>query len=76
MTIGPRQLQALKLLAKNEKPGREPLTRSELGTRLGITKVSAHLLVVKLEAAGLVQRTPGAWRNVLVTQRGYAYLGL
>lgn len=49
--------------------GKSP-TRTELGKRLGITKVSAHLLVDRLESAGLVVTHPGVWRNIEVTDAG------
>jgi Mn-dependent DtxR family transcriptional regulator len=49
--------------------GKSP-TRSELGRRLGITKVSAHQLVAKLERAGMVVTHPGVWRNIEVTAEG------
>jgi DNA-binding MarR family transcriptional regulator len=66
-----RQFTALKHLAKNENQGYAPLSRSELGARMGITRVSAHLLINKLEKAGFVTRVPGTWRNVYLTQAGW-----
>lgn len=64
--LGPRQRAALRYIASRK----ESPTRSEIGRRLGITAVSAHLLVDKLIAAGLVQRIPGGWRNLGVTDAG------
>lgn len=68
--IGPRQLKALKTLHSNECRGHAPLTRTELGARMGITKVSAHLLINKLEAAGMVTRVTSGHRNVFMTDAG------
>lgn len=70
MKPGPRQLKALKTLNSNERRGHAPLTRTELGARMGITKVSAHLLINKLEVAGLVTRVTGGHRNVFMTDAG------
>lgn len=49
--------------------GKSP-TRTEVGRALGISKVSAHLLIDKLERAGLVVTHPGVWRNIEVTDAG------
>lgn len=62
---GARQAQALKVIRQHWQRRGESLTRSELGRALGITKVSAHLLVVKLARDGFVVVTPGGWRNVV-----------
>ena len=68
--LGARQLAALRYVAKRKTSP----TRSEIGRHLGISRVSAHLLVDKLIAAQLVYRTPGSWRNIYVTERGFATL--
>jgi DNA-binding MarR family transcriptional regulator len=69
--IGPRQRAALRYLAGRKTSP----TRSEIGRHLGITKVSAHLLVDKLIDGQLVARIPGGWRNLYVTKTGYGVLG-
>lgn len=45
---------------------------SELGTRMGIDRVSAHLLVKKLQADGLVATSGNGWRNLRITATGQA----
>lgn len=69
--LGPRQLAVLRYLAqcKEDTP-----SRSEIGRHLGVTRVSAHLLVDKLLDAGLVSRVPGVWRNLYVTKLGQQIL--
>jgi SOS-response transcriptional repressor LexA len=63
--IGPRQREALAAIQSHWRAYGEAPTREELGRALGgITKVSAHLLVRKLQAAGLVTVAPGMRRNV------------
>ena len=65
--VGPRQRAALRYLAGRKTSP----TRSEIGRHLGITRVSAHLLVDKLISARLVGRFHGAgWRNLYVTGAG------
>jgi DNA-binding MarR family transcriptional regulator len=63
--LPPRQYDCLQAIAKHWRAYGEGPTRSELGRALGITKVSAHLLVEKLHAAGLVIRQRGAHRGVM-----------
>ena len=67
----PRQFRCLKIIrnvcAKNERP-----TRSYLGSMLGISRVSAHLLVQKLKLHGYVFIIPGGWGNVAPTEKGWA----
>lgn len=58
-----RQTEALRAIRAHIRAHRQPPTREELGHALGITKVSAHLLIEKLEASGRVTRGHG-WRNV------------
>jgi Mn-dependent DtxR family transcriptional regulator len=72
--LGERQCTALKLLAAAQKRN-DTLTRAELGRLMGISRVSAHLLVDKLEAAGMVLRAYVGWRNVHVTEAGMAQVG-
>ncbi len=64
--LGPRQHKALRYYARRKTPP----TCTELGKHLGITKVSAHLLVRKLRAQGLVERVGPGWRNTVITQSG------
>lgn len=45
-------------------------SRSELGSALDCTKVSAHLLLKKLEAKNLVKIRPKEHRAVYVTKAG------
>jgi hypothetical protein len=52
----------------------EAPTRTELGCRLGITGVSAHLLVRRLQAKGLANVCPRVHRNVELTDVGQAAL--
>ena len=62
----PRQEQALAAIRDWWAAYGESPTRTELGRALGITKVSAHLLVRSLERAGKVIVHPGIWRNIEV----------
>ena len=61
---GPRQADALEAIAAHWRAYGQAPTRTEIGRALGICKVSAHLLVKKLAADGLVVIEPGSWRNV------------
>lgn len=51
---GPRQQQALAAIAGHWRAFGEAPTRAELGRAMGISAVSAHLLVQKLARDGLV----------------------
>lgn len=62
--VGGRQLDALNAIRAHWRSYGEAPTRTELGKALGVTKVSAHLLVRRLQRAGLVVVTPGMHRNV------------
>lgn len=68
----PRQAECLRQVASAIKAFDESPTLSELGRRMGISKVSAHLLLRKLEAEGLVSTTDSGWRNVRITPLGAA----
>ena len=61
-----RQLDALRAIQSHWQAFGEAPTRSELGRALGITKVSAHLLVQSLVRRGLVVVAPNTHRNVEV----------
>lgn len=61
-----RQAECLRAIRRHWRAYQCSPTRAELGRELGITKVSAHLLVTKLEAAGHVVTLPGGWRNIVV----------
>jgi len=63
---GARQKAALQAIAQHWRAHGEAPTREELGRALGITKVSAHLLVHKLHRDGLVVVAPRAHRGVEV----------
>jgi DNA-binding MarR family transcriptional regulator len=65
--IGPRQLAALRYIARRKTTP----SRFEIGRHLGISKVSAHLLVQKLIDARMVARTGPGWRNICVTDAGF-----
>lgn len=65
----PRQQDCLAAIRAWWANFHESPTRAELGRALGINKVSAHLLVTKLEAAGHVTTHPGMWRNIEVMCR-------
>lgn len=65
-----RQYECLTLIRTACRTGQPP-TRSELGAAMGITKVSAHLLVNKLREKGFVVLTHTGWRNVEPTQSGW-----
>jgi len=43
------------------------LSVTELGRRVGLSQPAAARMVDSLQAAGLVQRRPGSWREVRVT---------
>ncbi len=60
----PRQRQCLDAIRAHWRAFGEAPTRAELGRALGITAVSAHLLVKKLAAAGHVVLAPRVHRNV------------
>jgi DNA-binding MarR family transcriptional regulator len=62
--LPPRQYDCLQAIASHWRAYNEGPTRSELGKALGITKVSAHLLVDKLCAQGLVTRERGVHRGL------------
>lgn len=61
---GARQRPALRAIGAHWKAHGEAPTRAELGRALGITAVSAHLLVHKLHRDGLVVLVPRAHRGV------------
>ena len=63
---GPRQYDALKAIKNHWDAFYESPTRSELGRALGISTVSAHLLVKKLARDGLVTVEPKLARGVEV----------
>lgn len=62
-----RALTALEAIAAHWRAYGEAPTRAELGRALGITAVSAHLLVHKLARDGLVVVVPRLHRGVEVT---------
>ncbi len=69
--VGPaslRQAQALGVIRSYWRAFKQSPTRAELGEALGISKVSAHLLVKKLARDGLVTIQPGQHRNVMLTK--------
>lgn len=68
----PTQANCLRAIAGHWRAFNESPTRTELGIVLGITKVSAHLTVRRLERDGLVVTHPGKWRNIELTQAGAA----
>ena len=63
---GARQAAALRAIRQHWNAYGESPTRTELGKVLGITPVSAHLLVGKLARDGLVVVAPRKHRNVEV----------
>lgn len=63
---GPRQRAALQAIQAHWRAYGEAPTRAELGQALGISKVSAHLLVSKLRRDGLVVVAPRLHRGVEV----------
>jgi DNA-binding IclR family transcriptional regulator len=69
--VGRRQAAALRYIARRKTPP----TRSEIGRHLGITRVSAHLLVDKLVSAQLLARDGLGWRNLRVTESGRTMVG-
>lgn len=66
-----RQFECLSAIRAHLRAYQESPTRSELGRKLGITRISAHLLVKKLQAQGLVSIVGAGWRNVQLTERGW-----
>lgn len=68
----PTQTTTLQAIASHYSAFGESPTRTELGRTLGITKVSAHLTVRRLERDGLVVTHPGKWRNIELTAAGSA----
>ena len=68
----PTQSNCLRAIAGHWRAFSESPTRAELGIVLGITKVSAHLTVRRLERDGLVVTHPGKWRNIELTAAGSA----
>jgi DNA-binding transcriptional regulator LsrR (DeoR family) len=69
-TPPPRQAEALRYVRDYMKHFGEAPTREEIGHRLGITRVSAHLLVVKLRDAGYVAVWPRRHRGLRLTLKG------
>lgn len=71
-TVDPlRQVECLKFLRTWFRRRNRPPTREELGAHLGVTKVSAHLLLKKLEAGGFVTCQPsGVPHNLKLTKKG------
>lgn len=65
-TDNKRQDACLRAIAAHWRAFGESPTREELGRALGITKVSAHLLCVKLERKGLIHRVPRIHRGLEV----------
>ena len=63
---GHRQQAALQAISAHWRAFGEAPTRVELGRALGITAVSAHMLVQKLARAGLVVVAPRMHRGVAV----------
>lgn len=63
---GYRQHAALQAISAHWHAFGEAPTRVELGRALGITAVSAHMLVHKLARAGLVVVSPRMHRGVAV----------
>lgn len=63
---GPRQLAALAAIKSHWKHYSEAPTQSEVGRALGVSKVSAHLLIQKLARDGLVVVHPKLARGVEV----------
>lgn len=64
-----RQQELLRYLVKRDAKN-DPPTRSEMGRHLGISAVSAHLLLKALERRGYVRIYPGVQRGLHVTARG------
>ncbi len=60
----PRQQQALDAIRAHWRAYSESPTRAELGRALGITAVSAHLLVRGLQRAGRVVVAPRVHRGI------------
>ena len=63
---GPRQRAALQAISEHWRAFGESPTRVELGRALGISAVSAHLLVGKLSRDGLVVVSPKLHRSIEV----------
>lgn len=61
---GARQAEALRIICNHWRAFGQAPTRAELGRAMGISKVSAHMLVGKLVRDKLLVREPGTWRNV------------
>lgn len=66
----PTQSQCLRAIAAHWRAYGESPTRTELGRALGCGKVSAHQMLERLHAQGLVHIEPRKWRNVELTSRG------
>lgn len=67
---GPRQQQALRTIMEFMVRFDRPPTRDELGKKLKVSKVTAHLLVKKLERDQLVVLEQGTHRNIRLTYSG------
>lgn len=61
---GPRQLDALAAVRAYQRARGISPTRAEVGVALGITAVSAHLLLRKLAAAGLLRLATRRHRGI------------
>jgi DNA-binding transcriptional regulator LsrR (DeoR family) len=64
MSIPPRQSDCLRAIKAHWAEFSESPTRLEIGRALGITPVSAHLLVRKLAKAGAVDVVPRIHRGI------------
>lgn len=67
MSTTQRQTECLEAIRRHWTAYGKSPTRTEVGRAMGITKVSAHLLIDKLERSGLVVTHPGCWRNIELT---------
>ena len=64
MKLPPRQAACLREFERHLSAHGEPPTREELGRALGVSKVSAHHLVVRLEEKGMIRRSRNVRRGL------------
>lgn len=66
-----RQMEALSYIKGFLTAYKQSPTRSEIGRHMGISRISAHLLINKLKRDGYISVEHESWRNLVVTDKGW-----
>lgn len=64
--LTPRQAECLAAIRVYFKQWGQCPTRTELSRTLGVSKIAAHALVMRLERSGRILIIPGQWRNIRI----------